>query len=258
MSIHRKIQIYDLKQFSNVIIYVGGNDASQRIDNDLFEECYEQLINYVKTGNPLCTIFLCNSCPRGDVDVSEFNMIMQEQCDVHNTKYIDTYSAYFDNGGQLRSYFYQRRDNIHLSSSGTKRLLGTINKHIPIVDNFDQCVRDLHNPKPQQYRRQNYWNSSTRNQGRQNDRDPSTKDQRQPSRPDGTHNAQHNGHAGGEANWYREGGRQNGLGQQRTGGDRCIKCGLENHNTSECRHTNQLQCFKCKLMGHKGSICWNV
>ena len=35
--------------------------------------------------------------------------------------------------------------------------------------------------------------------------------------------------------------------------ERCIKCGLTNHLTNECRHQNQVQCFNCKLYGHKDS-----
>ena len=40
--------------------------------------------------------------------------------------------------------------------------------------------------------------------------------------------------------------------------ERCFKCGLSNHKTSDCFHKNQVQCFHCKLFGHKDSICWNL
>ena len=36
------MKVYDLKQFSSVIIYVGGNDAANGSDPELFEEMYDQ------------------------------------------------------------------------------------------------------------------------------------------------------------------------------------------------------------------------
>ncbi|MES9881522.1 MAG: GDSL-type esterase/lipase family protein [Sedimenticola sp.] len=244
--IQRKIKIFDLKQFDNVIIYVGGNDASQDTDCELFEERYEQLLMYVKKSNPSCRVFICNSCPRGDVNVQEFNDIMQRQCDTHNVKLIDAHSAYFGKDGQLRSYFYRPRDNIHLSNSGTKRLLGTINDHIKIVENFEICAYDAH--KNQQMNTRPYqWNPNLRNPAQSsrhigNHQYRPTEYRQTNRRGDNQHYGGHNDHSQGT---FRS-------------RDRCMKCGLQNHDTSECRHKNQLQCYKCKFMGHKDAICWNV
>lgn len=63
--------MFDLEQLSAVIIYVGGNDAADGSDPELFEENYNQLIQYIKGVNDLCKIFLCNICPRGDTNTTK-------------------------------------------------------------------------------------------------------------------------------------------------------------------------------------------
>ncbi len=187
-----------------------------------------------KKENPACKIFICNSCPRGDVCVQNFNDIIRRQCDTHDTKLIDTNAAYYDNTGQLRNYFYRPRDNIHLSSSGIKRLLGTINEHIQIVADFERCAsRPAHQPKeirptrnPPPVSRPNHYG---RNTGQQVDRP--------------RENRHH---------------YSNPRSSQGHTGDRCMKCGMTNHETIDCRHKHQIQCFNCKFMGHKDYLCWNV
>ena len=55
-----KVQIYDLKKFQNIIIYVSGNDASQNIDIEYIEEKYEQLVCLIKNKNSTINIYLCS------------------------------------------------------------------------------------------------------------------------------------------------------------------------------------------------------
>ena len=45
-----------------------------------------------------------------------------------------------NNNDNNNSRFYQPRDNINLSMSGTLGLLGAINAHIDIVDSFKTCA----------------------------------------------------------------------------------------------------------------------
>ena len=68
-----KVQIYDLKKFQNIIIYVSGNDASQNIDIEYIEEKYEQLVCLIKNKNSTINIYLCSICPRGDTCVDDIN-----------------------------------------------------------------------------------------------------------------------------------------------------------------------------------------
>ena len=57
----------------------------------------------------------------------------------HGAIHIDAISAFYYNN-EIKTKFYKPKDWIHLSNSGTKRLLDTINLIISIVDNFKFCV----------------------------------------------------------------------------------------------------------------------
>ena len=61
-------------------------------------------------------------------------------CQTNELTCIDTNADFYDKQNQLRHHFFKPRDNIHLSRSGIKRLLGTINQHLCVVDNFEKCV----------------------------------------------------------------------------------------------------------------------
>lgn len=280
-----KIHLFDLTKFDNTVVYVGGNDSSQHADPEFFEMKYDQLISHIKTKNPDCAIYLCTSCPRGDTDVTETNDMIQQLCDNDTVKCINTNAAFYDKDHQLRHHFYKLRDNIHLSRSGVKRVLGTINQHLGVVDNFQHCVfpispsyttgssRPTYNiresqepsitegvrstPRPRHSHLSSYQNYDRR----QHNVDQRTFDNRY------QHNYEENRHS--EQN-HSENNRQhkndNASSQyqdmeppeHRTEA-RCLKCGLTNHSTVECRHANQVQCYKCKLYGHKDSshLCWN-
>ena len=66
-----QIKVYDITKFSLVILYVGGNDASNGTDVEYFEEKYDQVIQHIKESNKNCKIILCLSCPRGDTCTSK-------------------------------------------------------------------------------------------------------------------------------------------------------------------------------------------
>ena len=109
---------------------MSGNDASQNNDLEYVEEKYKQLINSIKSKNPTMTIYLCNVCPSGDTNVTEIIELTLRQSQVHGAIYIDTNRDFYDKQKQFKSHFYQLRDKIHMSSSGTKGLLGAISKHM--------------------------------------------------------------------------------------------------------------------------------
>ena len=45
--IFHQTSVFNMNRFSNIIIYVGGNDASSEIDIECFEE-YDQVIQNIK------------------------------------------------------------------------------------------------------------------------------------------------------------------------------------------------------------------
>ena len=53
------ITLYNIKSFSSVVLFIGGNDSSSGTDIELFEEKYVQLVSLIKTSNPDCHLYLC-------------------------------------------------------------------------------------------------------------------------------------------------------------------------------------------------------
>ena len=43
-----ELSVYDLKSFAQIIICIGGNDCSNRMDTHAFEEKYDHLISLIK------------------------------------------------------------------------------------------------------------------------------------------------------------------------------------------------------------------
>ena len=203
-TVLNELLVYDLHRFSHAIIYVGGNDASSRTDIEYFEEKYEQLLVHIQE-NSQCKILLVNSCPRGDVDTGEVNEVIQGLKEHHKLELVDVHEAFFNRNGELIRRYYSW-DSIHLSDSGVKRLLGTINNKVNIVEDFSRCVF-----------------TTAKRTGR-----------KPPSRTR-TH--------------YQQ--------QADTRISPCMKCGENNHETRDCKHSEQLKCHYCGYYGHKSRRCGN-
>lgn len=244
-SLLEKILIYDLKSFQDIIIYVSGNDASQNTEIEYAEEKYEQLICLIKKKNPEIKIYLCSVCPRGDTCVDEVNDMIKRQSEEHGGIFIDVHKTFYNKQNHLKSHFYQLRDNIHLSASGTRGLLGCINQHIDIVGNFQQCAYNS-GPRIQTDRR---IRSRQAERIQTDRRIPSRQAESMPSR---NGNRESMPHAVSNR-------KQNRRSDQTSGNvQRCFKCGLTNHETYKCHHKQQLQCYSCKFWGHRDSVCWNT
>ena len=212
-EIYNKVKVFDLNQFSHVVIYVGGNDASNSVDIEYFEEVYDQLIQHVRQINNSCHIFLCNSCPRGDTDTTEVNEAILRLSEQHGISLIDLDKAFHDKDGNVIMRYYNR-DTIHLSSSGVKRLVGTINNEVSIVCDFESCVF----PSRNQYSYRTQLHIRKRR----------------------TENARK---------------RRYGYHTHTDRNSPCYQCGETNHDTNQCRHSEQLKCFHCGFYGHKTIRC---
>ena len=161
-TLMEKVQIYDLKNFKDIIVYVAGNDASQdyharamlgeNIRTEYIEELYEKLILLIKKKNPVINIYLCSICPHGDTDVDNVNDAIKELSEIHNCVYVDINKTLYNKYDQLKSNFYKPRDNIHLSPSGTRGLLGCINQHTDIVESFKLCAYSKQSTLPSEPR----------------------------------------------------------------------------------------------------------
>ena len=264
-----KISMFDISKFKNVVIYVGGNDAANSDNTETFIKRYKDVITSIKKKNKDCRIYLCSSCPRGDAEVHKFNGEIEKLATENSVRFIDIYPAFYDKNEDLRTKFYGLKDWIHLSNSGTKRLLGTIDRVIPIVSSFDACVyisrvhRSTGTRKPgsntngrQQRNEQPVsHHSSGRNfgSGHLENRDYNT-NYHQGSNYSYSNQVNRNSHYNQEEDLIYENWNYN----HSSPVQRCCKCGLTNHKTVDCRHGRQLLCFECKLYGHKDSVCWNI
>ena len=142
-DILKEISIYDMNSFANIIICIGVNDCSRGMDTQLFEDKYDQLISIIRSSNKDCNIYVSKIVPRGDIDVSAFNRSITYVVDhraAHRVKCIDgSYDLFFGHN-QIPSTRYFNEDGIHLSYSGTKRLLDAWNRHVTVVEDFSLCV----------------------------------------------------------------------------------------------------------------------
>ena len=225
-NIHKvtnQLKVFDLKQFTDIIIYVGGNDAASKSDPELFEVKYDQLIQHIKDVNDQCQIFLCNSCPRGDCSTSEVNDLIKSLAEEYQITMIDVNKSFCDSRKKIIDRYYSK-DCIHLSNSGVKRLLGTINTEISVVHDFDKCIFNGHQQRKY-------------NPNRAHD---------QQSRPGSRRTFQ-------DRHRYSQ-DRHKSSGQQGTV-MLCYKCGESNHDTNNCKHTEQLTCHHCGYRGHKSWRC---
>lgn len=134
-----QICLYDLQNFSTVVISVGGNDVSNGSDLEYVEERFDQLIVQIRNRNPDCKIFLCTSCPRNDCDVSELNSLLSSLCREHSIQVVEMEKHFCSQEGTPVLRYYGR-DKIHLSKSGVRRFLDSIEKtceNLSLIDNFE-------------------------------------------------------------------------------------------------------------------------
>ncbi|MCG8113420.1 MAG: SGNH/GDSL hydrolase family protein [Candidatus Thiodiazotropha taylori] len=135
------IKRFDLKIFSSVIIYIGGNDVANGSDLELFEEKYDQLLQYVMKENANCKVIMCNIGPRSDIkdcENTQFNDIIHGLARQHGHTLADIYSAFHEKDGNVCERFYQQ-DSIHVNPSGIKRFMRVLHDINSIVLDFDQC-----------------------------------------------------------------------------------------------------------------------
>ena len=137
------ITLYNMKSFRSVVLFVGGNDSSSGADTKLFEDNYDELVSLIKTSNPDCRLYICCISPRRDTNVKMYNACIRRIADHwanHGVTLINESKSFFCGKDGVPTARYYAHDGIHHSNSGTKHLLHTIDSHIHLIDDFDQCV----------------------------------------------------------------------------------------------------------------------
>ena len=131
-DIGNQVSQMDMNQYSNVIVYVGGNDVSAGKATGASGAELLRLTRYIQ--NKDCRVFLCTMAPRRDADVSQYNDVVREICVKTGADLINTYQSFvYGDGSSVRHYF--TRDGIHLNRNGSQTLVRVLNKHIQIVKN---------------------------------------------------------------------------------------------------------------------------
>ena len=242
-SIREELSVYDISKFDNIIIYVGGNDASNNMTPESFEQKYNALISYIKTENQRCEIMLCELCPRSDVDIREFNNVIYGVALQNSVVLIELFTSFLKNGRVVDRYF--SHDGIHLSTSGVKRMMGCINEICHIVTDFNTCAFRQQNIKARQS------NSMSRGDSvawKPSVRAPNTLEyQRHRRKPMGFQ-------PGFQTDTTRRNTSANNLVP-------CEVCKKSNHVTSECFFRKQNfngRCHLCGETGHKKADHFNI
>ena len=140
-SISEKLQVYNLQQFSTIIIYAGGNDASNGTDREYFGEILDQTITNIRKTNSKCEVVVCSLCPRSSCDVSDFNEIIHNVALDRQVKSVPMEKFFSEKDHSQISRFFAS-DGIHLSPSGVRHLLDAIQKitQLQLVRNFQTCA----------------------------------------------------------------------------------------------------------------------
>lgn len=129
-DIGQELSRIDMRTYSNVIIYVGGNDVSRGLHIGASRTELLRLTHYVQRLQ--CNLYICTVAPRRDADVRQYNTMVREVCRETGATLIDTYSSYvYGDGNVVRHYF--TRDGIHHSGLGSRTLVTVINQHLQIV-----------------------------------------------------------------------------------------------------------------------------
>ena len=286
-----EISVYDLKLFKNIVVCVGGNDCSSRTEVNSFEEKYDELLGLIKAANSTCNIYMCKVVPRGDVDVTEVNLSIEQVAKdwrMHQVKIIESTNQLFFGPDSLPCALYFTEDGIHMSQSGTKRVIDAINRHVSIVHDFNLCVFHTGNQ-----RRTENWDQ--RRNGTGNQRRDGIGDQRRRNgigdqrrngigdqrrdgigdqRRDGIGDQRRNGIGDQRRNGIGD-QRRNGIGDQRRKGNRDVRhgpglgqyhgghktptsSGWNNRNgrSNEHRTSRRRICFGCSMPGHIVTECW--
>ncbi|CAC5420036.1 unnamed protein product [Mytilus coruscus] len=126
-----KIIKSNLQHYTNIVLVVGGNDASSRIQPEAFRENYDFMIKTVRSINPSIDIAVSEICPRRNVNTDVYNTILQRISTEHNFKFIKQTDAFVSRGGDLVSTYYHC-DGIHLTNQGTLQLFRNINRVVNI------------------------------------------------------------------------------------------------------------------------------
>ena len=129
-QIAEKLNSISMKDYKNIVVYIGGNNISDGMPLQELHDEYAELIRFLKAEG--CIVHLCSICPRRDTEVIPLNDAIKQLATSYSINYVDCYSSFVYGDGQTVKLNFTK-DEIHLSQQGTSALLRAINKRVPIL-----------------------------------------------------------------------------------------------------------------------------
>ncbi|CAC5384137.1 unnamed protein product [Mytilus coruscus] len=112
LDLYDDIRSMDLSSYNTMIIHVGGNDASSKMNVQQFVDIYQEIINYVRSQN--CRAVVSGILPRIQCDVTEYDTILKQMCHHNDVKFISNYESFVYKDDHIAKSFYTI-DGIHLN-----------------------------------------------------------------------------------------------------------------------------------------------
>ena len=200
-----------------IIIAGGAREMKEGVDDDLINDEVGKLLQKAKSVTQCVKIssILPSKITANSERLSDLNTKVRSTCVDNDVVFVDNDVNFTFRNGAVDDAAFQR-DGIHLSESGTDRLLR----------NLDLPKQPVRRKQRLPQHRQVAMTSSARHSQANN---AGTS----PASPD---------------NAWRVVSRQN---RQRHTMGKCAKCGEKNHVTSVCKHVSKVRCRQCGELGHK-------
>ncbi|CAC5419707.1 unnamed protein product [Mytilus coruscus] len=127
-DLERKIEEIDLSPFSTIFLQFGGNDAKLSIQT--FKRKYKNVIQSAKN-NRIKTIIIGGCLPRSKTNLEHINQALSEISIEENVTFINHLDSFVLCNGEIVPGLIHT-DGVHLTNSGTTKLIDNINKVISI------------------------------------------------------------------------------------------------------------------------------
>ena len=132
---------WDMRAYSTVVIYVGGNDIATNTPDSIYSELYQTIEILKRRKN---AVYLCTLCPRRDVDVVPLNDALKQLAQNTGVAVIDIYSSFIYGNGTVANNFYAQ-DGIHMNAKGSNTLVACINRIVTIIKNGSRTSNNGNN-----------------------------------------------------------------------------------------------------------------
>ena len=119
-TLQNKLKQYDISKCETVIVHVGGNDADDGLELELFRDAYSSLLDNVSCDNR--RIIVSGLLPRDSVDLHPYNACLKTVCETKNVEFVDHYNGFLLASGDIADSYYHR-DKLHPNTFGTRKLL---------------------------------------------------------------------------------------------------------------------------------------